>query len=855
MPRLIIRRDQTGAAGKEIHNLKLGASPTDALMEFIDCGINPNNTRIYLGSRELQIPTEHHEGDPRLFLPMPDNATLFVAHEAKGLDPLSIALIALTVVTSVAAYLAIPDIPGDAGAQKDSPNNKLQGQTNIARPYQAYPLIFGSPRPYPDLTGEPLIEYIGNQKFVTQLMNIGMGTFDINEVRAGNTPLSNFEGATSTLYEPANKVVTVPELVTSFAANEIDGQELLGLNEGTNGSTYNLLESTEELPDFTGTTFKISLLQDVASDALKVEFDAAITDYAASLDYKYEFDSGQGTSFINGSGTGVIDSIILTTPGVGPDYYNVIFSDFNGDKSNIEQALTALYSDPYTLTRKLGLSVGPFKIGILSDELWSNIIFQRGLKGTVDIEFTYQELDGPNGNPIGLEFFDVFSFNTNTLDQQFFTHKTILPSRSYFQFTLRRTNNALQDSANPDQATIESVSSISRFSNVELDNNTLIEILMPATVNATSLRENEINLSLTSKVITYSNGVINYTPTPSRKMADALLHLYVDFYGLDPATLDLVELYEIQDRLDAIDPRLATFDFTFDDIDVPLEERMDAILQVARCFKWLDGDVYRFGRNEKKDFETTLIQRNDIAMEDGRDYSLSFTNQLLQSYDSVKIEYVDKVANKKAEIFRIMDINSPDPQNPIIIDGVGQNPMTMQLAGCSEDFNAINRAEMEIRTLIYQRYKMTDTLLQTGMLLDRGEMILYAEQYNDLDNVFDGEILSVNGNIATTSESLILDDGNSYQVHYMIENGDSVGPFIALPVTGNNFAFECTGLSQAFVRDGSLGSLIQTGSRYIISTFTELESARWTVLEKEASGNNVQLTFVNYDDRVYAFDA
>jgi hypothetical protein len=57
------------------------------------------------------------------------------------------------------------------------------------------------------------------------------------------------------------------------------------------------------------------------------------------------------------------------------------------------------------------------------------------------------------------------------------------------------------------------------------------------------------------------------------------------------------------------------------------------------------------------------------------------------------------------------------------------------------------------------------------------------------------------------------------------------------------------------VRDSSLGTAIQTGSRYIIGQTVDLETSRWSVMEKEASGNNVNLTMVTYDERIYDFDS
>jgi hypothetical protein len=312
--------------------------------------------------------------------------------------------------------------------------------------------------------------------------------------------------------------------------------------------------------------------------------------------------------------------------------------------------------------------------------------------------------------------------------------------------------------------------------------------------------------------------------------------------------LALDELYEIQDRLDLIDPRLATFDFTFDDIDVSYDERMDAILQVARCYKWLDGDVYRFGRNEIREFESTTITRRDITSDESRDYSLTYNPQLLENFDSVKVEYVDSATNKKAYIFRTVDGLGA------IVDGTGVNPKSLELAGCAEEFNAINRAELEIRTLLYQRFSLTDTILPSAMFLDRGAMILYAEQYNIDGDTFDGEILSVVGDVATVSESLDFITGNSYVVNYTKADGSSVGSFNITPVTNEPFKFQCSDLGQVYLRDSVLGFEVQTGSRYIISTVAELDASRWTVLEKEARARNVQLTMVNYDERIYDFD-
>lgn len=841
MAQLIVMHDQLGATGDDINHIDNGKTPTDALMQIFPQGLNPEAVQVYFNQKRMVLPSEDEQPSAELLNYLREDDIIIVVMEAKGLGLTIGQLIAITLVSAAISIALAPSIPGDAGVAKDSPNNSLQGQTNIARPYQAYPLIFGSPLSYPDLTGEPNIEYVDNVKIVRQLMNVGVGLFDIATVRAGETPLANFSGSSSTIYEPVSEVVTVPNVIETFSTNEIDGQQISGVS--TSLSTYSLIANAGGNTTYVGSTYVFDITKNTQSDQLKSDFDSSPGTFFLRISY---LANTTGTGVPQGQlGTGSAASVVLDGGGL---LYTVTLNNFNGPK-DVNDAYG--YDAPFFSDNVSSTPVGPINMAVSMQEIWFNFVFSRGLNKTVSFRVNMQQLDGPNGNPVvGPQQVFLFDFTDNTLEQQFRTFKGVLLSEGFYEFVISRDDNDSNSANTPDDTKLEAVYAINKKTNVEYGNVTLIDIELPATANATSLRENKINLELTSKLISYdvNTSSIITTPTASRKFADALLHIYVDFFGLDANTLALDELYEIQNRLDLIDPRLATFDFTFDDIDVSLDERMDAILQVARCYKWLDGDVYRFGRNEAREFEATTITRRDLAQDEDRDYALTYNPQLTENFDSVKIEFVETAFNKKAYIYRKLD-NLGN-----VVDGIGFNPKSIELAGCSEEFNAINRAELEMRTLIYQRYNLTDTMLSGGMFLDRGDMVLYAEQYSNSGDLFDGEILAVNGNIATTSESIIFDPANTYQVHYTLTDGSSVGPFPVTEVINKPFQFECTSLTQAFVRDSVLGFLIQTGSRYIISTMEELDASRWTIAEKEAQGKNVQLSMVNYDERVFDFD-
>ena len=833
MPRLIINKSQIGH-GRTVKCYPTGSSVTDIMLSEYPDGINPTETRIYLNQTELN-PNSNNE---LLFKPL-TNESVTVVEEAKGLDPITIAIIvAISIATSL---LLQPEIPGNAGNTKQSPNNQHQGQSNIARPYEAIPLIFGSPIAYPDLIGEPIIEYVNHIKLIRQYLCVGLGLFDIDQIRIGATPIENFSDATTTTHEPVSKVTTIDDYVTSFQINEIDNNELLGKNEGFDGTDYDLVENGTNNTVYQGTTFVFEVVKDTESDALKTDFDADPLLYSAKLDYSYEPDDFSGIE--TASGTGQITSIVLDG---GSTFYTITIIGFNGPESN---ASTPFYEDPFKITKRLDAELGPFNIQVQTDEVWTNFIFPRGLKGSVDITATYTQLDGPNGSPIvGPPEGASINYTDDTLEQRFFTHKKTLSTKNWFQVSYLRTNNSNADAAKPDQCTVEAAFAINTDTTRDFPNATIIDSVIPASSGGGTQREDKINVELTSKLISYDGAAVNLTPTASRRFADAILHLYVDYYGFDSATLELDELYAIQDAIDAVNPELGVFDFTFDDLDVSLDERMDAILNVARCFKWLDGDVYRFKRDEKRLFPSTVINRRDIAQDSSREYSIKYNPQLLQSYDSVKVEYIDQATNKKNYIFRKTDGAGN------IIDGVGVKPLVIELAGCKEVNNAINRAELEIRKLIYQRWTLNDTLLPSGMLIDRGDMVLYSEQYNNTNNIFDGEILSVVGNVATCSEEITFDGTSQYQVHYTIEDGSVLGPFDVTEVAGKPKKFGCASLSQVFVRDSELGFLIQTGSRYIISVLETVKESQWLLSEKEASGRNVQVAMINYDDRIYEFD-
>ena len=837
MPYLVIRNDQTGATGQEKILVADGVKPIDLLMEHYPDGVDFESTTVIINKKHVNADCESE-----LTTPLFNLDTMLVINEARELTTIYAvvaAIVAAIVVVATMPDVKAPPIP-TASTRKDSPNNSHQGQSNIARPYQALPMVFGSPRIYPDLISEPISEYTQNVKFVRQYMSAHMGLGTDNEVKLGDTPFSDFVGANYSKYDPVNGTVTLPTYIEGFSVNAVDGQTLIGLNETsvTPGSNSYLLlgGSMTENP---GVSATITVPQSESLDDLKLKFDTTGEfDTVLLYSVNYELAAGEPEYLSTRASCRVSGVTLVNTT------YTINLINFTpADSYPPSASLT-----PNTLLEEGGGGelVGPLITSRSVQELWFNFAFRQGLKGRVDVLIKYTPTDSA-GTPTGPEEQVTYSFTDSTLNERYYTRKLVLPSASYYKYSIKRSNNALEDTSTPDTCVLEEVYEINTYTNKVLNKNlTLYETYIPATINPSNQRQSQFNLRPKCEIITYSGGAINYTPSYSNYFSDCLLHLYVSYYGKDPATLDLAGLYQIQDALIAKNPELAQFDFTFDDIDTSLDERMDVILQVARVTKWLDGDTYRFIYDGARQ-PSGLITRKDIVSESQREHSISYNPQLQSQFDSLQLEYIDPVTNKKAYIYRSVDATGT------ILTTPGGNPKAIKLNGCQRLSQANNRADLEIRKLLYQRETLTDTLLPNGALYDRGDVVYYEEQYNQAD-LIGGEVLAINGSTVTTSESFLFGAGKTYGVLFTDENGDVSGPFAIAEVANEPFKFTCNDLTGVYVRDSILGYEVQRGSRYLICELSEVDRSLWVVAEKTGKGRNVQLNLVNYDSRMYEAD-
>lgn len=106
-----------------------------------------------------------------------------------------------------------------------SPTYSLQAQGNSARLGNPIPVIYGRHLIYPDFAAQPYYRYQNNEQYVYQLHCIGQGSYDVEQIRVEDTPISAFKEITYKIVNPSeNNTLFNEDVVTSA---EVAGQELL----------------------------------------------------------------------------------------------------------------------------------------------------------------------------------------------------------------------------------------------------------------------------------------------------------------------------------------------------------------------------------------------------------------------------------------------------------------------------------------------------------------------------------------------------------------------------------------------------------------------------------------------------
>ncbi|HHR6335732.1 TPA: host specificity factor TipJ family phage tail protein [Providencia alcalifaciens] len=733
-------------------------------------------------------------------------------------------------VTKVFSFLA-PKTPSFSAAEsnvKDSPNNRLTGQTNVARAYQARPEIHGQVRAFPDLIQQSMFEYNNNLKTVTEWLNIGIGEYKTESIRFAESDFTAMAGASYKIYKPKE---VIPLINEGFEFPDIDGQELPGPNE------------SKDIPRQTATANEVvsgeikggeAAIKIVKQDEFEYFYELT-KPRSISMTVNVSFDTPQGSvskdvridaQLVDAK---ISDDGLLINP---TEYYEFFFSNLTGTELAQLPPNAVVNTTKFILYDNQFLTVGPFFSPVDGDQLWVHTQANLGGGENCNARIEWWKIDEKNEEISGTRQSVTVSLReTNGARTYYRTDKLNLAAgRGRYSVQLTRLNNSNDQSV----MKIENAHIVRVRENVVFDNDTIATVSIRATEAPTGARERKYNLLATRMVISYDrvSKQVDYTLRPSRSFADAVLHTWLITAGESEKNIDIDGLYRIFDSLP--DERLGYFDFTFDDEDISLGQRIETICNAARVTAYFDNAVLTFSREQSSEFPMTTFNRSNIT---GNDMKISYDMSMPSGYDGIELEYVEPVRNKKDYIRFRVDENG-------ITEGLSRTPNKIVLQGCRNRYQAMDRALLEANRLIHQRTSISLTTLADGGNVYPSDMVLIADTYDS--NQQAGYITDRNGEVFTTSEKIKFDE--EMWVYLTDSMGYTTQKFKAEARQDTEFGF-IANVPEEIELNFYDGYLVQSPSRYVIATSVETDNIKWVVTDKRPlGGERYTITATEYFD-------
>lgn len=791
-----------------------------------------NNVKVRLNGRELNddfdLSFKLRAGDVVAVFDQPESGGLLktLLNPVEHLNPIRFTKKVLAGITGQQNASA-PSI-----STGESPNNDATGQTNRARLYKGRPNIYGQCRVFPDLTQQALFEFIDNNKYITEWFEVGYGKYTISSVRYSESNLGSLAGASYQIFDPGATIGTID---VGYQFDDIDNEEVPGLNESEDFPAQTATTSTPTAISIESNQLKATVL---SNDDNFSYFAALAVPHPVTFVINATWNSGGSPVTRNVTGSG---NIVYSESYIGEDtqsYTTFYLGDMTGEITTLPANAT-INLTLFTLNDQTPLVIGPSVSPLESSQIWVHAMVQLGATaGTTRYRIRFWKVDDNNNQiPGTAEQYDYFFDNDYQVSTRNFrtTHKfTPAAGMGRYAVTIERLDNSNDSNV----VTLMAIHAVNTRVNVVYPDDTIARVTIKGSNNSNSNREQKYNMLAQRHTISYdrATGQIDYTLRPSRSFADAVLHEWIVIGKQEASSIDVATLYAIADSITA--PELGYFDYTFSDEKLSLGERIRTICNAARVDGNNIGDVLTFWRDEKVSYPDAVFARSNMFFDE---YKVSWQMSLPGGYDGVTVDYVDPLTNKKSYIYLQIDAGGIRE-----VEDATVNASQISLDGCRNRTQAVDRAWLEARRLLYSRMSMTVKVLETEQVV-RGAVVQCPDMYDNQQQ--NGYLTGRNGDIFTTSERIDFSLGDMWVV--MTDSiGNFRGRWRAYPVTGNAKAFQAA--ADAFDLNIYNGSDCQVASRYFIATDSELNSSIWRVETAKPNGDYTQtLTLSEYSDAIY----
>lgn len=749
--------------------------------------------------------------------------------------------------------LFTPNVSASASLKNSrsaSSNNSLQGRTNASRPGERISDIRGKVLAYPDLLMDYRI-FVDRTEYEVQFLCLGVGEYDIVDVRDGITPVANISGEKLDFFKNGTSpgfglpymnigghidIATFPIMIAK-PSNEADGSEVKPPNYADVSKATFKIYSTGEIDttinSSTGTTIDWAERAPVGSNVTLTQF-YSFTPNTLPVG-TYTRNDLSGTYTVLSSGENIL--IVNTTghPGwsalssSGQNAYLEAYQRTDGYWEFTNSGGSTKFTFTPSVDSSTPYVVGPYLLDS-ADKVMVNLYAQNGIYKTDGDVYPFTVnfevlLSDPNGLQPNVTYpMNVTGRFTEAVGSTLIVDN---PYDGSVNVSVRRTSNTDKDFKGSvvDNIKWRDLYAISDISPRSYGDITLIHSVTKATNAALKQKERKLNMVATR----IHNGIA------SSNFADVVMSMHTDpvFGRRNIDTIDQDALYAVQQQLldYFVDLRAIQVGYTFDNNSTTYEEGLQTICNTVNVTPYQVGSILYFWP------ELPQVQS---AMQFGHAYKVPDTDKRTRTfappkeYTGVQVKYFDHDAKSYLYVTR----------------GEETNLNKIDLVACQSKYLATIRADREMNKLRYQRVTHETTANSIGLQATPGMRVDMID--NTRMKQHEGVIVDVDGLTLTLSDPVTMVSGNTYSISLT----GRLGTIENIPVSPGDDEF--TVILQSAPSEEIYTGWLQDRTAYVIRTDDERSKLAMLVQSMEPSGkdNNYQvgLTCINYDTRYYQDD-
>jgi hypothetical protein len=696
---IAVQRNPLDAARRELHEEDPGGWFIDWLTEHYPKGFGGGITLMRNG-REIEVA----EAD---FLTEPGDLITIVVHPGVHIAFTTLLIQALigAAISGVTALIfnfifGKPKAPASSTIPQPDPIYAISGAQNAARLGDPVPVLYGRMLTTPDYAAQPYTYFDGNNQYLAEILCIGWGEFDLNDVLIGDTtPVSALQS----------------NAVTFWKFGPGDHHQVMGQIEAQTGVMENVVSSPEvnnqefsQAPPVSGNVFEASQL--VANFIAPNRIDNVVIGPLANV---------QGYDWMQVSGTDSNDrtySVAGYIAGQDGNTWSIIVNENTIVAENFEGG-TRTFIMRWFNSADTANTIGPFiaaKPGAIGNRIICDFVFAQGLYDvnqstgaisymTATFEIQYQPIDA-SGNPAGgWTAFPVSVTQATTTPLRLTYAIDVAPARYRVQ--------VVQTSPPPPSGRAQSnfTWTALKFRLVNATGpvygqSTLLVLRIRATNGITGSASSRITADVTRRLPSLGSGPLRATTDP----ADAFVDIYSStIYGAR-RPLSEIDIPELQ-RLQTHWAGQAVFNGGFAQKST-IWEALGIVMQTAGAAPLPLGQLMSVAQDGVKAMRTQFF--SDANMTKGS-LSIGYAFDKPGDHDGVRVGYRDPATWN--ELYALWPAGSLDPN-------------AVELFGCTDGGQALGFARLLWQKQQGQRKTAKFTTELEGLIPRLGDRVAIATQ-------------------------------------------------------------------------------------------------------------------------------